>query len=260
MFNLFKRKDDNTPKDVKEVRDMLLRFIKDELQRAEGGEGSNIKGIHLFFLANQTEKHIYESVVYTGEPERFKDEIQRIADDFAVGLPLDWELEIKHEDSLPEGGMKVPDINASIFIRTKAHAVQKTGSAYIHVLNGEAEQQEYHITSEVNKYNIGREKEVQVKDGFFRHNHIAFPGDSSNESNKFISRQHAHIQWNVEQGCFMLFGDEGGVPPQNKIKIKPLNSEGLIKLNAVQIGHRLEDGDQIILGDSAVIRFSYHPA
>jgi hypothetical protein len=257
MFNLFKKNDDNAPKDVKAVRDTLLRFIKDELQKAEGGEGSNIKGIHVFLLNNPAEKHIYDSVVYTAEPARFKDEIQRIADDFALGLPDDWDLEIIYEDALPMDTLKVPDVNASIFIRTKDQAIQKTGSAYIRVLSGEAEQQEYHITSEVSKYNIGREKKAQVSDGFFRHNHIAFPGNSANESNKYISRQHAHIEWSNEQGCFILFADEGGVPPQNKVKIKPANRDNLIKLNAVQIGHQLQEGDQIILGESAVIEFSY---
>ncbi|NCD72421.1 FHA domain-containing protein [Mucilaginibacter agri] len=258
MFNLFKRKEDNTPKDVKALRDALLRFIKVELQKSEGGEGRNIKGIHLFFLTNPAEKHIFESVVYATEPMRFKDEVQRIADDFALGLPEDWEMAVSYEDALPMDAIKVPDIDASIFIRTKENTVQKTGSAYIRVLSGEAEQEEYHITSEVTKYNIGREKEVQVKDGFFRHNHIAFPGNSANESNKYISRQHAHIEWSPEHGCFILFGDEGGVPPQNKIKIKQSDNDSLIKLNAIQIGHKLQEGDQIILGDSAVIRFSYN--
>jgi len=35
-------------------------------------------------------------------------------------------------------------------------------------------------------------------------------------------------------------------------------SEGvLIKMQATEVGHRLEEGDQIILGDAAVLEFSY---
>ncbi len=39
MFNLFK----NRPKDIKGIRYGLLQFIKEQLQKAEGGEGGNIK-------------------------------------------------------------------------------------------------------------------------------------------------------------------------------------------------------------------------
>ena len=53
----------------------------------------------------------------------------------------------------------------------------------------------------------------------------------------------------------MIFADEGGVPPQNKIKIKSLNNDTPFKLNSIQIGHVLKDGDQIILGESALIEF-----
>jgi hypothetical protein len=32
---------------------------------------------------------------------------------------------------------------------------------------------------------------------------------------------------------------------------------GLIKLQSTQVGHRLEEGDQILLGESALLQFSY---
>ena len=45
MFDFLK----NRPTDIKGIRAALLQFIKDQLQKAEGGEGSNIKGLHLYF-------------------------------------------------------------------------------------------------------------------------------------------------------------------------------------------------------------------
>jgi hypothetical protein len=54
----------------------------------------------------------------------------------------------------------------------------------------------------------------------------------------------------------MLFADEGGIPPGNKIKIRSASTENLIKLNSTHIGHRLEEGDQVILGETAVFEFS----
>jgi hypothetical protein len=256
MFDLFKKNTNKGSHDVKVLRDALLRFIKTELQKAEGGEGCHIKGVNLFITGNGNEKHIYEAAVYNEEPDRFKNEIQKIADDYALNLPANWALEILFDDTPPAEALKSEELDAALFIRTKDHVITKTGSAYITILNGEAEQLEYRIASDSGKINIGREAKTQVAGGFFRTNHIAFPGDSSNPSNKFISRQHAHIEWNKEDSCFMLFADEGGVPPGNKIKAKRLKDDYLIKLNSTQIGHRLQDGDQIIIGDSVALEFS----
>lgn len=259
MFELFKS-DQEGPQDVKAFRDALLRFIKEELQKVEGGEGSNIKGLHLFVACRDEEKHIYESAVYIDENGRLKEEIQKIADDFAIDLPENWTLETSFVDTLPVEVMKVPELCVALFIKTRQHLIQKAAQAFIKILNGEAEQTKYIITSGVDKINIGREKNVQGTDGFFRINTISFPGDCDNEANKYISRQHAHISWNTDTGCFMIFADSGGVPPQNKIKIKSLINDTPMKLNSTQIGHVLLEGDQIILGESAVLEFSYSSA
>lgn len=258
MFDLFKRTENKGQQDVKGLRDALLRLVKEQLQKSEGGEGRHIKGIHLFIKAEASEKHLYEAAVYIDEQSRFKDEIQRIADDFALDLPDNWMLEIAFDQEIPPDAIYADGLNAAIFIRTKDHNLKRSGSATIKILNGEAEKHKYKITSADGKINIGREAKAQVNDGFFRLNHIAFPGDSKNESNKFVSRQHAHIEWNNEDGCFTLFADEGGVPPGNKIKIKTPGNENLVKLHSTQIGHKLNEGDQVILGESAVFEFSYN--
>jgi hypothetical protein len=249
MFDLFKKNENKGPSDVKVVRDVLLRFLKEQLQKTE---------INIYIATSSGEKHIYEAAVYIEEDDRFKEEVQRIADDYAVDLPGNWEMDISFEDEFPAEAIKVDTLDAAIFIRTKDNSVQKSATAFIRVLNGEAEKQEYSITSAGGKINIGRGKKAQVEEGFFRNNHIAFTAESENESNKFVSRQHAHIEWNKDNGCFMLFADEGGIPPRNKIKIRSAESENLIKLNSLTIGHRLAEGDQVILGESAVLEFSYN--
>ncbi|OIQ65789.1 hypothetical protein GALL_526500 [mine drainage metagenome] len=55
----------------------------------------------------------------------------------------------------------------------------------------------------------------------------------------------------------MIFADDGGVPPRNKIKVRSALFENLVKLHSVGIGHKLAEGDQVILGESAVLEFSY---
>jgi hypothetical protein len=257
MFDLFKKGENKPPQDVKALRAAILKGIKQELQKAEGGEGKNIKGVCLFISGAEGEKHIYEAAVYSGETDRFKSEIQKIADDYALEIPEDWVLEVTFSGETPPEAQPIKGLEVALFIRTRENTIRKSATAYIKVLSGEAEKEVYEISSAEGKINIGRDKNAQVSEGFFRINSIAFPGDSKNEINKYISRQHAHIEWNNENGSFMLYADEGGVPPGNKTKARSAATETLNKLLSTQIGHKLEEGDQVILGESAVIAFSY---
>jgi hypothetical protein len=205
------------------------------------------------------EKYMYESAVFAEEENHFKNEVQRIADDFAIDLPKTWTMETVFVDELPQQAIKMPNLEVALYIKTPEHAaVQKSGTAYIRILNGEAEKTEYTLTSSDGKINIGREKQAQDSDGFIRVNNIAFPDSSTNECNKYISRQHAHIEWNNDAAAFMLFADDGGVPPRNKVKIRSVKDHNSVKLTFTELGHALQEGDQIILGESAVLEFSYH--
>ncbi|QHS57537.1 FHA domain-containing protein [Mucilaginibacter sp. 14171R-50] len=260
MFNLFKSDKENKPADVKSIRYELLQFIKHELQKAEGGEGGNIKGLNLYISCPASECAVYEAAVYAEAPEVFKDEIQRIADDYAVNLPESWQMDVILNEGFPPEAVRATKLDAAFFIKTSKNFIKQSAVAYVRALSGETDKPEYNITSEDEKINIGRDKKAQADDGFFRTNHIAFPSDSANESNKYVSRQHAHIEWNNDAGRFMIFADEGGVPPRNKIKIRSEKSEDVIKLSSTHIGHQLLEGDQIILGESAVLEFSYQPA
>ena len=257
MLDLFKKDTERGSLDAKSIRDRLLHFIKEQLQKVEGGEGSNIKGLHLFIGCSNVEKYMYESAVYFDEQDKFKnDEVQKIADDFAIDLPENWVMEIVFTEDIPTEAVKVPGLEAALFIQTRKRTLIKSATAYIKVLGGDAEKEIYTITSTSGKVTIGRERKVQTPDGFFRENVIAFPADSKNESNRFVSRQHAHIEWDNDSGSFLLFADEGGIPPRNKVKLRSEKGE-LEKLQTMEFGHQLKEGDQIILGDSAVLEFSY---
>lgn len=252
MFDFFKSR----PTDIKGIRASMLQFIKDQFQKVEGGEGSNIKGLSLYITCPEEEKHLYEGAVYADEEDRFKEEeVQKIADDYAIALPEIWTLEIEFVDQAPPDALKMPDVDAALFISTKKKPkVFHDATAMIRVLNGEAEKEQYTISSTSSRINIGRERRAHTADGFFRENHIAFPDSSSNESNRSVSRQHAHIEWDKEMGAFYLYADEGGIPPHNKMKVR--TEGGLpIKLQTTEIGHRLQEGDQIIIGESALLEF-----
>ena len=68
MFNLSKEK---SP-DVKSIRHILLKNIKEKLQKVQGGEGGNIMGIYLFINCSEYDKHLYESAVDAGIPGKFE--------------------------------------------------------------------------------------------------------------------------------------------------------------------------------------------
>ena len=254
MLNFLKQ--NKAPKDVKTLRSDLLDFIKDQLKKAEG-EGADIKGMHLYISCDAQQKFIYDSAVYINNPEQFKEEVQKIADDFDVDLPAGWQMQIICDDIVPPEAIQSSSLDAALFISTKQKpTIRREAIAYLKVLTGEAEQTVYMLKSSGKKINIGREKSVQVADGYLRQNQIAFPDGSSNKSNKSISRQHAHIEWSEELGAFFLYADEGGIPPANKVKVKP-EKGAEVKLITTEVGYHLKEGDQVILGESALLEFSY---
>lgn len=257
MFDFFREGSGSHPPDVKGLRVALLRFLKEALQKVEGGEGRHINGLQLFVACPGPQQHLYEAAVYHQEPGRFRAEVQRIADDFAIDLPAAWTLETTFVDSLPPEAIKSPALAVALFIRTRSASVHTLTTGHVRVLSGEAEKEAYTFTSTGGPITIGREKKAQADDGFVRINTIAFPAQSAQEGNRYVSRQHAHIEWDGEAGCFMLFADEGGVPPRNKVKVRSVGAENPVKLHSTRVGHPLQEADQIVLGESAVLEFSY---
>jgi pSer/pThr/pTyr-binding forkhead associated (FHA) protein len=253
----FLKNNEKAPDDVKQIRQQLLLFIKEQLRKTEGGEGASIKGLQLHMAAGE-DQHLYEAAVYLNEPNRFKnEELQRIADDFALDLPKDWALELAFPEELPADAVKSKNLPVALSIITKRHvAAGQPKAAVIHVLTGSAEKENYEITPASGRIYIGRDKTGQTADGFLRENTIAFPSDSNNEQNKFVSRQHAHIEWDGESGSFCLFADEGGIPPRNKVKVQRNNGEQ-VRLQTMEIGHQLQPGDKIVLGGSVLLEFDY---
>ncbi|RZK57721.1 MAG: FHA domain-containing protein [Pedobacter sp.] len=259
IFDLFKSGTNARPDDVKGIRHALLQFIKQELQKAEGGEGANIKGLSIYINCTSTERQVFEAAIYKDEPEQLRSEIQRISDDYSLDLPINWVLTQTFDEPFPEEAVVMTNLPVALFIKTNSHFVKLSATAYIKALSGKTMLPIYQLTSEAGRFNIGRDEKAQSDEGYFRTNHIAFPSDSDDERNKYISRQHAHIEWNKNLAKFMIFADEGGVPPRNKVKVRSALTEKILKLHAVQIGQELEEGDQIILGESVVLEFSYQP-
>lgn len=273
MFDFFKR---NNKLDAKGIRDAVLQFIKEELQQLDGGEGSSLRTIALFVAPTEEEKFLYEAALYNGNTEKLVEDIQRIADNFALDLPEDWQFTLQFEEELPAGTLRSAEISAGLKLlmsaapvagsadsssagsgSTAGPAITAATKVSLKVLKGHAEQDEYLLKpGESKRIHIGRGASIQANDGSLRINHIAFPENPEFESNKYISRQHAHIEWDGQSASFKLFADEGGVPPGNKTKIRAGQDESVLKLNSTLIGYPLRDRDQIILGDAAILEFT----
>jgi hypothetical protein len=256
MFDFFKNKTDNKDLDAKGLRDLLLQFVKEELQRLDGGEGKGIAALQLFVAAGDGDRFLYETALYVNEPGKLQEEIQRIGDNYAIDLPENWKLELLFIADLPAGSIQHQALKTGLMFKSASPVKIKPAipaNAVIRILQGGAEQQEYILDPAAGRINIGREKNVQASDGSYRINAIAFPAE--NDSNKYISRQHAHLEWDSTAAAFKLYADEGGVPPGNKTKIRSARDESVQKLNSTLIGYPLADGDQVILADTAVLVF-----
>lgn len=257
MFDFFKKNKENAPLDAKGLREEILQFIKEELQQLDGGEGKYLKALELFVSVKAEELFSYETALYSAAPEKFQEEVQRIADNFALDLPEGWKLMVHYVNEFPEGVIQRAQLKVGLILKSSGTPVIAAVSlkASLKVVTGRAEQEVYEIEAGTGRINMGRESNVQGSDGSFRINTIAFPAEFQ-ESNKYISRQHAHLEWDQQQGCFKLYADEGGVPPGNKTKVRAAKDETTYKLNSTQIGYTLKTGDQIILADVAVLEFT----
>ncbi len=66
------------------------------------------------------EKHLYEAAVFANIPGKFKtEEVQKIADDYAIALSPSWKFEVGFTDKFPAQADIVKDIDAAVFISTK---------------------------------------------------------------------------------------------------------------------------------------------
>jgi len=270
MFDFFKK---NNKLDAKGIRDAVLQLIKEELQQLDGGEGNLLQTISVYVAPAEEEKFLYQAALYNGDAAKLREDVQRIADNFALDLPENWQLALHFEEELPAGTRRTDDIKAGLKLvmslpssaagaATEGAAAHPTGmlaaaQISLKVVKGKAEQDEYVLKAGENKrINIGREAQIQANDGSLRINHVAFPEDAAYESNKYISRQHAHIEWDAASASFKLYADEGGVPPGNKTKIRNAQDESVFKLNSTLVGYPLKDSDQIILGDAVILQFT----
>ncbi|RYZ21777.1 MAG: FHA domain-containing protein [Chitinophagaceae bacterium] len=252
LFDRFKTREAT---DAKSIREGLLYAIRGRLSAFQGSEGKGLRSLNLFLTPVPAVRAEYEAAVFYHEPGRLQQEVARIADDYNLSLPASWELKTQFCDSLPAEAEPVSGLAAGIWIATGSRSAPAVGAARLRVLAGVAEREAYPLPADESRINIGRGAQVQLPDGFARINTVAFADDTGLEANSFVSRQHAHIRYDAGLGQFLLFADAGGLPPHNKTKVKGAGDAAAVKLQSAEVPHLLRDGDQIILGHSALLEF-----
>lgn len=107
------------------------------------------------------------------------------------------------------------------------------------------------------RYNIGAGTNPRINNIIHRENYIAIDDNQQSpqyDNNKYVSRAHAHIKYNAEQG-FQLYVEKGGSSLAQKRTQVQRNSE-IITIDNVLIPLTLEDGDYIILSKHVSLKYN----
>ena len=142
--------------------------------------------------------------------------------------------------------------------------ISKGRTARITVYEGQGSmlQDEYILNSvELQKpsmrvYNIGSGKFVKMANGLMRKNYIVINDDENSpefEMNRFVSRSHAHIDFNEDYG-FRLFVESKGTKMAGK-RTRIIRGDKVFDLNNTLVPEPLVDGDIIELSKSVMLLF-----
>ena len=170
------------------------------------------------------------------------------------------EIEIyTKEDDYPSGRNEIKNSKKCFYAVLPSSVKFISSDAEIKVLldRGVLLQNKYVLSStDKNRiWNIGRGEISQVGKGYIRQNHIVFDDNATNEHNKFVSRNHAHIEYSESLG-YLLYVDEGGRRnEQNRTRV--IRGNDILDLESnMKIPIQLKDGDQIELGKHAILSFN----
>lgn len=141
----------------------------------------------------------------------------------------------------------------TILSRTEPISTTKAQLSIVHN-RGKLLQDSYVIspTDNVKRWNIGRGENVEGT--YFRQNNIVFEDDSTNECNKYVSREHAHIVFSEGIG-FLLYVDAGGRKSSGN-RTRVFRDNNYLDLGSnMNTPIQLCDGDHIELGKHAILEF-----
>jgi len=140
--------------------------------------------------------------------------------------------------------------------------VMKHIKARIVATEGITWEPEYILEPTGKTYLIGRCKDPKIENGPKIHNDIAFIGieevdEEKYKINSYVSRSHASITFDQEEGAYKLYRSRFLNNPSHKIKVynSSLNDFSGVSVNHPAVPHVLRDGDSICFNDKVVLEF-----
>jgi hypothetical protein len=217
------------PKEALEIRRDILNEIRDRIEPRGGGE----------YLFPYQDLSVHINAATPAQVESF-----------SAAFLDEGGLESQVKELLVEAGCR-GDVSVAVDVKESAgepyvieyHRVAKRAdsaqakrpAAWIHVLKGRTEKNEYFFAKDT--VYLGRLREVSSRDGGVRRrNDVAFDDEENT-----VSREHAHIEY--ESGKFRLFHDSGERPTRlfRDGRAVPVPPSGR--------GAQLRSGDEIHLGE-----------
>ncbi len=102
-------------------------------------------------------------------------------------------------------------------------------------------------------FNIGRGAFPNVGEGGYRQNNIAIDDKNNLETNRYVSRAHAHIGFSETIGFYLQVEYGGSRLSGNRTRI--FRGEEKIEVENVEVKEPLQNGDLIELGKAVVLQF-----
>ena len=133
--------------------------------------------------------------------------------------------------------------------------------ARISVIGGKGSliQDPFELSSEMLKkegvkcFNIGRGAFPNIGEGGYRQNHIAIDDKNNLETNRYVSRAHAHIGFSEVFGFYLQVEYGGSRLSGNRTRL--FRGEKMIEMENLEVKEPLQNGDLIELGKAVVLQF-----
>ena len=139
------------------------------------------------------------------------------------------------------------------------NSVVKRANISIFGGKGSLMQEQYELSSETLEkeskkyYNIGRGEFPDIEGGRYRQNHIAIDDKNNLETNRYVSRAHAHIGFSETIGFYLQVEYGGSRLSGNRTRI--FRGEEKIEVENLEVKEPLQNGDLIELGKAVVLQF-----
>lgn len=246
-------------------RDQLLGFVIAKLRPYQNEPGAAPTGLRLHVaITNPEEEELYRVALWDSQPGKFRTELDRQLADNYIKLPKDWRFEyVLATEALSDCTYR--DGNLGLVILDDSTPDGPPRLARIVALIGQTEQADYALDpTQKTSFCIGRGHTTQTTSGRVRTNDIVFlndddPGFDARQGagNGAVSRAHATIRYITGQKRYVLLVDPGGLPASgNKTKILHPD-DSIDRADIAGMSYPLDDGDQIELGGTVTLLFTY---